>query len=82
MVLVLLFAVQPSYTTKLASTFAPIVVVWLLFNFSCGVYNLPKFNHTVLKAFSPYFAFSYLIRNKEERWRSFLCGLLLDFTGV
>jgi KUP system potassium uptake protein len=34
-----------------------------------------------LKAFSPYFAGAYLMRNKEEGWRS-LGGLLLAFTGV
>jgi len=39
------------------------------------------FDHTVLKAFSPYFAGSYLVRNKEEGWRA-LGGLLLAFTGV
>jgi K+ transporter len=40
-----------------------------------------KFDHSVLKAFSPYFAGAYLMRNKEEGWRS-LGGLLLAFTGV
>lgn len=40
-----------------------------------------KYDHTVLKAFSPGFAFTYLIRNREEGWRS-LGGLLLAFTGV
>jgi KUP system potassium uptake protein len=35
----------------------------------------------VLKAFSPYFAGAYFMRNKEEGWRS-LGGLLLAFTGV
>jgi KUP system potassium uptake protein len=33
------------------------------------------------KAFSPYFAGAYLMRNGEEGWRS-LGGLLLAFTGV
>jgi KUP system potassium uptake protein len=35
----------------------------------------------VSQAFSPYFAGSYLVRNREEGWRS-LGGLLLAFTGV
>lgn len=80
-ILVLLFAIQPFGTTRLASSFAPIVIVWLLFNMCCGIYNLAMFDHTVLKAFSPHFAINYLIRNKEEGWRS-LGGLLLAFTGV
>lgn len=35
----------------------------------------------VLKAFNPYYAFDYLIRNKYHGWRS-LGGVLLAFTGV
>ncbi|KAH9206123.1 potassium transporter-domain-containing protein [Leptodontidium sp. 2 PMI_412] len=80
-ILVLLFAIQPLGTTKIASTFAPNVIIWLLFNMCCGIYNLATFDHSVLKAFSPYFAGSYLVRNKEEGWRA-LGGLLLAFTGV
>jgi len=80
-ILILLFAIQPFGTHKIASTFAPIVIIWLLFNFCCGVYNLAKFDYTVLKAFSPYFAGHYLIRNGKEGWKS-LGGLLLAFTGV
>ena len=75
-ILVLLFAIQPFGTTKLATTFAPIVVVWLLFNFCCGISNLAMFDHNVLKAFNPNHAIQYLIRNGEEGWRS-LGGLLL-----
>jgi KUP system potassium uptake protein len=73
--------VQPFGTSKIATTFAPIIIIWLLFNLCCGIYNLAKFDHSVLKAFSPYFAGSYLMRNKTDGWRS-LGGLLLAFTGV
>lgn len=37
-ILVLLFLAQPFGITKLASSFAPIVMVWLLFNFCFGIY--------------------------------------------
>jgi KUP system potassium uptake protein len=80
-ILVLLFAIQPFGTMRIASTFAPIVIIWLTFNAICGIYNLVKFDHSVLKAFSPYFAGAYLVRNGEAGWRS-LGGLLLAFTGV
>ncbi|KAL3423616.1 potassium transporter [Phlyctema vagabunda] len=80
-ILILLFAIQPFGVSKIANSFAPIVMIWLLFNMCCGIYNLAKYDHTVLKAFSPYFAGQYLMRNKEEGWRS-LGGLLLAFTGV
>ncbi|KAB5570738.1 potassium transporter-domain-containing protein [Coniochaeta sp. 2T2.1] len=80
-ILVFLFLLQPFGTARLGTTFAPIVTVWLLFNFSSGIYNLVKFDHTVLKAFSPAFAFSYFTRNGHEGWKS-LGGILLAFTGV
>lgn len=45
------------------------------------VQNLVKFDHTVLKAFSPYFAGEYFVRNGTDGWKS-LGGILLAFTGV
>lgn len=80
-IVVLLFAVQPFGVHRVASVWAPIVIVWLSFNFVVGIYNLVNHDHTVLKAFSPYFAGAYFMRNKGKGWRS-LGGLLLAFTGV
>lgn len=37
-ILVLLFVLQPLGIQKLASCFAPIVILWLLFNMSFGIY--------------------------------------------
>ncbi|EXJ95947.1 potassium uptake protein [Capronia coronata CBS 617.96] len=79
-ILVALFSIQPLGITKLASTFAPIVIVWLLFNASFGIFNLVKHDASVLKAFSPYFAGAFLMRNRTEGWKS-LGGILLAFTG-
>lgn len=80
-ILVVLFLIQPFGTAKIGTTFAPIITIWLLFNFCAGIYNLTVHDYTVLKAFSPHFAFDYLIRNGSEGWKS-LGGLLLSFTGV
>lgn len=80
-ILVLLFLLQPLGTSKIATVFAPIVIVWLLFNLSFGIYNLALHDHSVLKAFSPYFAGNYLVRNGTDGWKS-LGGILLAFTGV
>lgn len=80
-ILILLFLIQPLGTTKLATAFAPIVIIWLGFNGAFGIYNLVKFDHSVLKAFSPGFAFKFLIRRKTEGWKM-LGGVLLSFTGV
>ena len=79
-ILILLFLIQPLGTSKLATGFAPIVVVWLLFNAVFGIYNLAVMDHSVLKAFSPYFAGAFLVRNGEDGWRM-LGGILLAFTG-
>lgn len=80
-ILVLLFAIQPLGLTRLASAFAPIVIVWLAFNASFGIYNLAKYDHSVLKAFSPYYAIRFFAEGKTESWKM-LGGILLSFTGV
>ncbi|KAK6954804.1 hypothetical protein Daesc_004773 [Daldinia eschscholtzii] len=80
-ILVLLFVIQPLGTTKLASTFAPIVILWLGFNAGFGIYNLVMFDHSVLKAFSPYFAIHFFMEKKTAAWKM-LGGILLAFTGV
>lgn len=80
-ILILLFMIQPFGTEKLAVTFAPIVITWLGFNAGFGIYNLSKFDYTVLRAFNPGYAFEFMIRNKTEGWKK-LGGVLLAFTGV
>ena len=80
-ILILLFMIQPLGTTKIAAGFAPIVIIWLAFNAAFGIYNLAKFDHSVLKAFDPGHAFDFLIRHKTDGWKM-LGGVLLAFTGV
>jgi KUP system potassium uptake protein len=80
-ILILLFLIQPLGTTKLASAFAPIVIIWLGFNGAFGIYNLALFDYSVLKAFSPTYAFDFLVRRKTDGWKM-LGGVLLSFTGV
>lgn len=80
-IIVLLFAIQPLGTGRLASIFAPIVILWLAFLGSFGIYNLAKYDHSVLKAFNPYYAFQFMIQRKTEGWKM-LGGVLLAFTGV
>lgn len=80
-IIVLLFLIQPLGLSRLASCFAPVVILWLAFNGGFGIYNLVKFDHTVLKAFNPYYAFQFFIQNKTEGWKM-LGGILLAFTGV
>ena len=96
-ILVVLFVVQPLGITKISAAWAPIVIIWLLFNFCSGVYVrlrtsiLPKriaklqqnfvwHDWTVLKAFSPYYAGLWFVRNGTGGWIQ-LGGILLAFTG-
>lgn len=39
------------------------------------------YDASILKAFSPYFAGSFLVRNGQQGWLQ-LGGILLAFTGV
>ncbi|KAI1855523.1 hypothetical protein JX265_004606 [Neoarthrinium moseri] len=80
-ILVVLFLIQPFGTGKLANYFAPIVILWLAFNAGFGIYNLVMFDHSVLKAFSPYFAIEFFKEKGTAGWKM-LGGVLLCFTGV
>ena len=42
-ILILLFLLQPLGVTKISVAFAPIVIIWLLFNAGFGIYNLAKY---------------------------------------
>ena len=37
-ILIILFIIQPLGTSKIGSSFAPIVIIWLTFNLSFGIY--------------------------------------------
>ncbi|KAK5658944.1 hypothetical protein OQA88_1761 [Cercophora sp. LCS_1] len=80
-ILIVLFMIQPLGTTKLATTFAPIVMLWLAFNAAFGIYNLVQYGASVLKAFNPYFAIHFFAEHKTRAWKM-LGGILLSFTGV
>ncbi|KAK4543691.1 hypothetical protein LTR36_005336 [Oleoguttula mirabilis] len=80
-ILVLLFVVQPLGIHRLSHAFAPVVIIWLLFNGCFGIYNLVVHDWRVLKAFSPFFAGDWFVRNKTTGWIN-LGGILLAFTGV
>lgn len=67
-IIVVLYVVQPFGIHKLSSAFAPIVVIWLLGNGVFGIYNLAVHDWTVLKAFSPYFAGEWFVRNGTTGW--------------
>lgn len=80
-ILIFLFLLQPLGVHRISSFFAPVVIIWLLFNASFGIYNLVTHDWRVLKAFSPFFAGDWFMRHKTQGWLD-LGGILLAFTGV
>jgi KUP system potassium uptake protein len=82
-ILALLFLVQPLGIGRLSVAFSPIVAVWLLLNFGFGIYNLAKYDYTVLKAVLPYYAGRWFVLKFSDGttgWHR-LVGILLCFTG-
>lgn len=80
-ILILIFAIQPIGTTKIAVTFAPIVVIWLLLNLACGVYNLVYYDASVFQALSPYWIYHWFAHHGRQGWEM-MGGTLLAITGV
>ncbi|KAH0207679.1 putative potassium transporter, partial [Aureobasidium melanogenum] len=80
-ILVLLFLLQPLGIQKLASCFAPIVIIWLLFNASFGIYpSLPTLQACVEALFADLGAFSKRAIQISWLCLTFPC-LLLAYIG-
>jgi KUP system potassium uptake protein len=54
-IVVLLFGVNPFGSAKIGACYAPIVLLWFLFNIITAIYNIHNFYPGVFKAFSPYY---------------------------
>ncbi|KAL9252369.1 putative potassium transporter 12 [Drosera capensis] len=80
-ILVGLFSMQHYGTDKVGWLFAPIVMLWFLLIGGIGVYNICKYDPTVLQAFSPVYVYRYLRRGGKDRWAS-LGGIMLSITGT
>lgn len=80
-ILVLLFGLQYIGTRRVSSLFAPVILAWLFCNASIGLYNLIKWNPSILRALSPYYMYYFFKRDGKEGWIS-LGGVLLSITGA
>ncbi|KAL9251708.1 putative potassium transporter 12 [Drosera capensis] len=80
-ILVGLFSMQHYGTDKVGWLYAPIVMLWFLFIGGIGVYNICKYDATVLQAFLPVYVYRYLRRGGKDRWAS-LGGIMLSITGT
>lgn len=80
-ILIGLFALQHFGTHRVAFIFAPIVIAWLLCICAVGIYNVVHWNHHILRALSPYYAYKFFRNNGKDKWIS-LGGILLCITGT
>ncbi|KAA8543131.1 hypothetical protein F0562_021374 [Nyssa sinensis] len=80
-ILVFLFMIQRFGTDKVGYSFAPIICIWFLLISGIGIYNLLKYDLSVVKAINPKYIIDYFRRNKKEAWVS-LGGIVLAITGT
>ncbi|PHT55342.1 Potassium transporter 11 [Capsicum baccatum] len=80
-ILVFLFSVQHYGTDRVGWLFAPIVLLWFLLVGGIGIYNIWKYDSSVLRAFSPVYIYRYFRRRKKDGWTS-LGGIMLSITGT
>ena len=80
-ILVGLFSMQHYGTDKVGLFFAPIVLLWFLLIGGIGIYNICKYDKSVLKAFYPLYVYRYLRRGGREGFLS-LGGIMLSITGT
>ncbi|PNW70301.1 hypothetical protein CHLRE_17g714150v5 [Chlamydomonas reinhardtii] len=80
-VLVLLFSVQRCGTSKVSSTFAPIVALWLCANAGVAAYNLALHGGGALAGLSPHHIPLFFARRGVEAWRM-LGSVMLCVTGA
>uniref|UniRef100_A0A1S3XUB9 Potassium transporter n=1 Tax=Nicotiana tabacum TaxID=4097 RepID=A0A1S3XUB9_TOBAC len=80
-ILVGLFSLQHYGTDRVGWLFAPIVLLWFLLVGGIGIFNIWKYDSSVLRAFSPVCIYRYFRRRKKEAWTS-LGGIMLSITGT
>ncbi|CAN6195770.1 unnamed protein product [Urochloa humidicola] len=80
-VLLLLFSVQRFGTGKVGFMFAPILGLWFLNLGSIGIYNIVKYDISVVRAFNPVYIYLFFKTNGLKAWSS-LGGCVLCITGA
>ncbi|RVX02568.1 putative potassium transporter 12 [Vitis vinifera] len=80
-ILVGLFSMQHYGTDRVGWLFAPIVLLWFLVIGGIGIFNIWKYDSSVLKAFSPVYIYRYFKRGGRDGWTS-LGGIMLSITGT
>ncbi|XP_010267990.1 PREDICTED: potassium transporter 7 [Nelumbo nucifera] len=78
--LIVLFSVQKFGTSKVGLAVGPALFIWFCSLGGVGVYNLVKYDTSVLRAFNPIHIYYFFERNSTQAWLS-LGGCLLCATG-
>ncbi|KAF9685060.1 hypothetical protein SADUNF_Sadunf03G0015100 [Salix dunnii] len=78
--LVILFSVQKYGTSKVGLAVGPALFIWFCSLAAIGIYNLVKYDISVLRAFNPIHIYYFFKRNSSKAWHA-LGGCLLCATG-
>ncbi|KAK7363139.1 hypothetical protein VNO77_05269 [Canavalia gladiata] len=78
--LVILFSVQKYGTSKVGLAVGPALFIWFCSLAGIGIYNLVKYDSSVLRAFNPIHIYYFFARDPTKAWYS-LGGCLLCATG-
>ncbi|TKY71460.1 Potassium transporter 7 [Spatholobus suberectus] len=78
--LIILFSVQKYGTSKVGLAVGPALFLWFCSLAGIGIYNLVKYDSSVLRAFNPIHIYYFFKRNSTKAWYS-LGGCLLSATG-
>jgi KUP system potassium uptake protein len=76
-----LFSIQQFGTGKVGVMFAPALALWFFSLGSIGIYNILKYDITVLRAFNPAYIYFFFKKNSKDAW-SALGGCVLCITGT
>ncbi|KAL5063183.1 hypothetical protein RYX36_024920 [Vicia faba] len=80
-VLVALFNIQRFGTAKVGFMFAPVLALWFFSLGSIGLYNMLKYDITVVRALNPAYIYYFFKNNGKRAW-SALGGCVLCITGA
>ncbi|KAL5773631.1 hypothetical protein ACOSQ2_013555 [Xanthoceras sorbifolium] len=75
-ILVVLFSIQHLGIDRVSWIFAPIVFIWLFLIGGVGIFNIWKYDSSVLRAFSPVYVYRFFKKGDGWTWPS-LGGILI-----
>ncbi|KAF4373685.1 hypothetical protein CsatB_015280 [Cannabis sativa] len=78
--IIVLFSVQKYGTSKVGLAVGPALFIWFCSLAGIGIYNIVKYDSSVLRAFNPVYIYYFFKRNSTKAWYS-LGGCLLCATG-